>query len=107
MNDYLSEREIRVTSKIDGFPSWLEEKNRAENTILVYTYAVRQFYGLYDRPDPNSLQLYKCFLLEHYKPQTVNLRIRALNCYMEYRNMAASPVPMLLLVSSQFPEHLL
>ena len=37
MNDYLSEREIRVTSQIDGFRSWLEEKNRAEKTILGYT----------------------------------------------------------------------
>ncbi len=107
MNDYLSEREIRVTSQIDGFRSWLEEKNRAENTILVYTYAVRQFYGLYDRPDPNSLQLYKCFLLEHYKPQTVNLRIRALNCYMEYRNMAASPVPMLRMQQKTYVENVI
>ncbi len=101
------QRESYVTSQIDGFRLWLEEKNRAENTILVYTFAVRQFYDLYEQPDLNTLQLYKCFLLEHYKPQTVNLRIRALNCYMEYQNSSIAPIAMLRMQQKTYVENVI
>ena len=101
------QRESYVTSQIDGFRLWLEEKHRAENTILVYTFAVRQFYELYEQPDPNTLQLYKCFLLEHYKPQTVNLRIRALNCYMEYQNSSIAPIAMLRMQQKTYVENVI
>lgn len=107
MNSNLSKQEIYVTNQLNGFRLWLEEKNRAENTILVYTFAVRQFYSLYDHPDSNSLQLYKCFLLEHYKPQTVNLRIRALNCYMEYQNLSVAPISMLRMQQKTYIENVI
>ncbi len=31
-----------------------------------------------------NLRSYKVWLIEHYKPATVNVRIRAINCYLEY-----------------------
>lgn len=107
MTNHLNQRESNVTQQIDGFCLWLEEHNRAKNTILAYTYAVRQFYSLYDRPDSKTLQLYKCFLLEHYKPQTVNLRIRALNCYMEYKNSSIAPLPMLRMQQKTYVENVI
>lgn len=107
MRNSTIDHEADLAGQLDGFRVWLEERNRAENTILVYTFAVRQFYSLYDRPDSSRLQLYKCFLLEHYKPQTVNLRIRALNCYMEYLNISTPPVSMLRMQQKTYVENVI
>lgn len=69
---------------LENFSQWLECRHKADNTIKVYSFAVRQFFQLYHQMDHQTLQLYKCYLLEHYKPQTVNLRIRAVNCFLEF-----------------------
>lgn len=79
---------------LDQFHTYLATRNKAQNTICVYRYAVEQFYRLYPHLTPCNVQLYKVYLMEHYKPQTVNLRIRALNCFMEYRQTSISPVSM-------------
>lgn len=96
-----------MDQNIINFCSWLEGKNRAENTIRAYSSAVRQFYSLYDCLDTDNLQLYKCFLLEHYKPRTVNLRIRALNCYMEYSHSPVTPVTMLRMQQNTYVENVI
>lgn len=107
MSTDTTKHQMDADQEIQGFRLWLEERNRAENTISVYTFAVRQFYSLYEQPTASNLQLYKCFLLEHYKPQTVNLRIRALNCYMEYQNSSVAPMPMLRMQHKTFVENVI
>lgn len=102
-----NDHETTVIQHIEGFQHWLEEHGRVENTISAYTFAVRQFYSFYEHPDSSSLQLYKCFLLEHYKPQTVNLRIRALNCYMEYRRLPNTPLSMLRMQQKTYVENVI
>lgn len=102
-----NELEMNLTENMDGFCQWLEQRGRAENTILAYSFAVRQFYSLYKVWDSSNLQLYKCFLLEHYKPQTVNVRIRALNCYMEYQNSSATKMSMLRMQQKTYVENVI
>lgn len=106
-NTYVTQPETGGSFCPDGFRCWLEQRNRAQNTILVYTFAVRQFFSLYERLDPDSLNLYKCFLLEHYKPRTVNLRIRAINCYMEYIQSSNKPMPMLRMQQNTYVENVI
>ena len=65
------------------FEGFLRRSNLADNTIKAYVYAVKQYCGRYDKVTKSNLQKYKLFLLENYKPKTVNLRIRAVNCYLE------------------------
>lgn len=65
------------------FEGFLRRTNLAENTIKAYLYAVKQYCGRYDKVSKANLQKYKLFLIETYKPKTVNLRIRAVNCYLE------------------------
>lgn len=79
----------------DQFQKYLVSHNKSPNTICVYRYAVDQFYHLYPQLTPRNLQLYKVYLLEHYRPQTVNLRIRALNCYMEFKQASITPITMI------------
>ena len=65
------------------FKTYLSDQNLSKNTITSYLYAIRQFEAKYDKLSKQNLRDYKVYLIEHYKPQTVNLRIRAINCYLE------------------------
>ena len=65
------------------FEGFLRRSNLADNTIKAYLYAVKQYCSRYEKVTKSNLQKYKLFLLENYKPKTVNLRIRAVNCYLE------------------------
>ncbi|TCP97266.1 site-specific recombinase XerD [Cricetibacter osteomyelitidis] len=69
---------------INSFQRYLSNQNLANNTVSVYLFAIRQYYNLFPEITKSSLKQYKTFLIEHYKPQTVNLRIRAINYYLEF-----------------------
>ncbi len=66
------------------FEEYLREKGLSKNTIVSYLYAIKQFNNRYTALTQKNLRDYKVFLIEEYKPQTVNLRIRAINCYLEF-----------------------
>ena len=91
----------------EGFRDYLTSKNMSANTICVYCYAVRQFFEIHKELTIATLQLYKVFLLEHYKPQTVNLRIRALNCYMEYLNHKDSKMTMIKIQQKMYLDRII
>lgn len=75
--------ERRSFTMIVEFERHLRGTNLAENTVKSYLFAVRQFYERYDSVTKRSLKEHKAWLIEQYKPKTVNLRIRAINCYLE------------------------
>lgn len=68
---------------IAKFKKYLKTTNYAENTVNAYLLAVKQFGEKYSSVNRSSLQRYKAWLIEQYKPATVNLRIRGMNCYLE------------------------
>lgn len=68
---------------IEEFERHLRNGNLSENTIRAYLAAVRQYFGKFDSVTQKNLRMYKEQLIARYKPQTVNLRIRAMNCYLE------------------------
>lgn len=61
----------------------MRDENLSENTISSYLFAVKQFSNQYDEITLKNLRTYKVWLIEGYKPKTVNLRLRAINCYLE------------------------
>ena len=67
-----------------NFENHLRKLNLADNTIASYSFAVRQFYSHHQSVTQKNLRTHKTWLIDHYKPKTVNLRIRALNSYLEY-----------------------
>ena len=99
--------ERNLETELADFREYLLQHNMSDNTICVYVYAVRQFYRRHRQIIPANLQLYKVFLLEHYKPQTVNLRIRAMNCYMEYLNYENSKIPMIKVQQKMYLERII
>lgn len=68
---------------VTEFEQYLRKSNLAENTVKAYVYAMKQFFSQHEKVTRGNLQKYKIFLLDSYKPKTVNLRIRAINCYLE------------------------
>jgi integrase len=66
------------------FEAHLRRGNLSENTITSYLWAVDYYLSHYDGVSTENLLAYKGFLLERYKPKTVNLRIQAINKYLEF-----------------------
>lgn len=67
----------------DKFERHLRDQNLSENTITSYLFAVKQYNDQYGEVTQKNLRSYKVWLIENYKPKTVNLRLRAINCYLE------------------------
>lgn len=65
------------------FKEYLLNQNLSTNTVTSYLCAVKQYNEKYEEITQRNLRDYKIFLMESYKPQTVNLRVRAMNCYLE------------------------
>ena len=68
---------------IQHFERHLRKTNFSENTIASYLFAVKQFHQQYGTVTLKNIRAYKVWLIENYKPKTVNLRLRALNFYLE------------------------
>ena len=56
----------------------------AQNTISAYLYAVKEFDSKFKELNKKNLLVYKTFLIESYKPKTVNLRLQAINKYLDF-----------------------
>ena len=67
----------------EEFERHLRGTNLSENTKASYLFAVRQYNDQYGEVTQKNLRAYKVWLIENYKPKTVNLRLRAINCYLE------------------------
>lgn len=92
---------------IRDFQLDLKKRQMSENTILAYTAGVSQFLNLYGAISHDSLKLYKCYLLEHYKPQTINLRIRSINSFMEFLRLDENPITMVHIQQKSFLENVI
>lgn len=66
------------------FEEFLRQANMAENTIAAYLYAIREYYTRHKELSKKNLLVYKTYLIEKFKPKTVNLRIQALNKYLDF-----------------------
>lgn len=66
------------------FEAHLRRVNLSENTIISYLWTVGYYLAHYDGLSITNLLAYKGYLLEHFKPKTVNLRIQAINKYLEF-----------------------
>ena len=69
---------------VEKFKEFLVISNMAKNTVSAYIYAVNEFHSKHKSVKKNELLLYKTYLIETFKPKTVNLRIQALNKYLEF-----------------------
>jgi site-specific recombinase XerD len=66
------------------FETHLRKGNLSENTISSYLWTADYYLVHYGNVNKKSLLAYKGYLLENFKPKTVNLRIQAVNKYLEF-----------------------
>jgi len=66
------------------FEAHLRKGNLSENTIISYLWTVDYYLTHYENLTTENLLTYKGYLMEQYKPKTVNLRIQAINKYLEF-----------------------
>lgn len=68
------------------FEEYLHKGNLSDHTISVYIWTVDYYNNNYDTISKENLLAYKGYLMEYFKPKTVNLRIQAMNKYLEFLN---------------------
>jgi len=68
----------------EDFELYLRQENMSDNTISAYTFAVKDYFARQKELSKRKLLSYKSYLMENFKPKTVNLRIQALNKYLEF-----------------------
>lgn len=92
---------------INEFERHLRGTNLSENTIASYLFAIRQYSSQYDAITKNNLRAYKVWLIESYKPKTVNLRLRAINCYLESIGKESWKLPLVRVQQKAFLENVI
>lgn len=69
---------------VTAFERHLRAQNLSENTVSSYLWTVNYYAERYGNFSKENLLAYKGWLLENFKPQTVNLRIQAINKYLVF-----------------------
>ena len=69
---------------VTKFKDYLVKENLKENTVRSYEWTVKYFTEHYSAVNKKNLLAYKGYLVENFKPQTVNLRLQAINKYLEF-----------------------
>ena len=67
---------------MDKFKTFLLRENLSQNTISAYIVAVKDFKNKYEEVTKKNLLLFKTYLIETFKPKSVNLKIQAINRYL-------------------------
>lgn len=66
------------------FKSFLEKSNLSSNTIYAYLNALASYFKKYNEITRHNLLEWKIYLIENFKAKTVNLKIQAMNKYLEF-----------------------
>lgn len=72
---------------IDGFRDYLTEEELSESSIETYVYGVKKYARMFDEITKPNLIAFKKYLIQNFKPQTVNIRITAILTYCKYIGM--------------------
>lgn len=80
---------------LDEFEKHLRRENLSNNTVSSYLLTIRMYKQLSGEFTKQNLLAFKGYLMETYKPKTVNLRIQAINKYLDFikkSNLRLAPV---------------
>ena len=69
---------------VTNFENQLSKSDLAKNTVTSYVWTVKYFLAHYKEFNRKNLLTYKGYLMENFKPQTVNLRLQGINKYLEF-----------------------
>ena len=75
---------VTLDNMTTKFKTWLAKQDLAENSVTSYVWTVNYFLREYQEVKRSKLLAYKGYLVENFKPQTVNLRLQGINKYLEF-----------------------
>ena len=90
-----------------SFKEFLDKTNLARNTVTSYLWTVGYYFKHYGTINKKNLLAYKGFLIENYKPQTVNLRLQGLHKYREFTNQETLKVRFVKVQQKNFLENVI
>lgn len=81
---YIINYPLKEVENMDTFKSFLLSENLAPNTISAYITAVSGYLTMFEDFTKRNLLAWKAHLIDNYKAKTVNLKIQAINKYLEF-----------------------
>lgn len=98
----------RFNFMLDKYEKQLRQTNLAENTIVSYRHSLKQYMDMYDGVfTKKNLLSFKGFLIEKYSPKTVNLRILAINKYLEFNKLEKLKLKMIKVQQKTYLENVI
>lgn len=89
------------------FKNYLAKTNLAKNTVTSYVWTVQYFLNHYGDVNKKNLLAYKGYLVENFKPQTVNLRLQGINKYLEFTKQEKLKVKFVKVQQKNFLENVI
>ena len=96
-----------VAETLTAFQVFLQNRDLSPNTISSYMFGARDFLNRYGEITPEHIRLYKAYLMEHYRPQTVNSRIRALNSFLHFQKKQEFQTRLLKIQQKKYTEYVI
>ena len=92
---------------VTKFKNHLAKTNLAKNTVTSYVWTVQYFLCHYGEVNKKNLLAYKGYLVENFKPQTVNLRLQGINKYLEFTKQEKLKVKFVKVQQKNFLENVI
>lgn len=92
---------------VTKFEKHLSKSDLAKNTVTSYVWTVKYFLEHYKEVNKKNLLAYKGYLMENFKPQTVNLRLQGINKYLEFTKQEKLKVRFVKVQQKNFLENVI
>lgn len=93
---------------LNDYEKQLRQTNLADNTIVSYCHSLKQYLKMYENVfTKKNLLSFKGFLIENYSPKTVNLRILAINKYLEFNKLDKLKLKMIKVQQKTYLENVI
>lgn len=89
------------------FEQFLRKENLSTNTADVYCWTAEYFIRHFGTVASETLLAYKGYLMENFKPKTVNLRIQAINKYLEFLGLTQLRLKSIKIQQKNFLENVI
>lgn len=89
------------------FEQFLRKENLSTNTVDVYCWTAEYFIRHFGAVASETLLAYKGYLMENFKPKTVNLRIQAINKYLEFLGLTQLRLKSIKIQQKNFLENVI
>jgi integrase len=92
---------------VTKFKNYLAKTNLTKNTVTSYVWTVQYFFNHYGEVNKKNLLAYKGYLVENFKPQTVNLRLQGINKFLEFTKQDKLKVKFVKVQQKNFLENVI